>query len=503
MADYQLFIDGEYCDAADGRTFETIDPSTGESLGTVAEAGRADAVRAIEAARAAMDDGRWSFKRGSERGQILKAVAAGIKANAKELADLESRDSGATVGKAKGADVGGAMAWFKQMGEFAAALDEPEALPQTLNPGPSYNYVQRDPVGVCTAIIPWNFPLQMAAWKISMALAAGNTIVLKPAPETPTTAVKLAGIMAEAGVPDGVVNIIPGPGPGTGEELITNPLVDKVSFTGSTEVGKQIMQMAAGTVKKCTLELGGKGPQIVLDDADLDLAVDGVLYGIFFHSGQVCIAGSRLLLSESMHDAFMDRLLARVGDIAVGPASDPSSTMGPVISEKQLDTIMGYIDIGRKEGATLRAGGVRLTRDGLDRGFFIAPTIFDDVTPDMTIAREEIFGPVLSVLTYTDEDDAVRIANDSRYGLAAAVWGSPGKAVRIANRLQAGTVWVNDHHLLNAKYPFGGYKQSGNGREHGMLGLLEYTEAKHVHVAVDQSRDSHRWFDMTVPRSAS
>jgi aldehyde dehydrogenase (NAD+) len=500
MSDYQLFIDGEFCEAADGRTFETIDPSTGESLGTVAEAGREDAARAIDAARAAMDDGRWSFKRGSERGAILKAVAAGIKANAAELAELESRDSGATVAKAKGADVGGAMAWFKQMGEYAALLDEPEALPQTLNPGPSYNYLQRDPVGVCTAIIPWNFPLQMAAWKISMALAAGNTIVLKPAPETPTTAVRLAAIMKEAGVPDGVVHVIPGPGPGTGEELITNAKVDKVSFTGSTEVGKQIMQMAANTVKKCTLELGGKGPQVVLDDADLELAVDGILYGIFFHSGQVCIAGSRLLVSEALHDELVERLLARVGDISVGPAVDPASTMGPVISQKQLDTIMGYIDIGKKEGATLRAGGVQLTGDGLDKGFFVAPTIFTDVTPDMTIAREEIFGPVLSVLRYDDDDDAVRLANDSDYGLAAAVWGSPGHAMKIADRIQAGTVWVNDHHLLNAKYPFGGYKQSGNGREHGMLGLLEYTEAKHVHVAIDQSRASHRWFDMTVPR---
>jgi aldehyde dehydrogenase (NAD+) len=500
MTDFPLFIDGTYCEAADGATFETLDPSTGESLGTVARAGREDAARAIDAARTAFDDHRWSGKRASERAGILRAVAAGIKEHAKELADLESRDSGATIAKAKGADVGGAMFWFKTMADLAEQLDEPEALPQTVAPGPSYNYLKRDPIGVCTAIIPWNFPLQMAAWKISMALAAGNTLVLKPAEETPTTAVKLAGIMAEAGVPDGVISIIPGPGPGTGEELVSNAKVDKVSFTGSTEVGKQVMAMAASTVKTTTLELGGKSAQVVLDDCDLDLAVDGVLYGIFFHAGQVCTAGSRLLVSEGFHDAFMERLLERVGRIAVGPATDPASTMGPVISQKQLDTVLGYIDIGKKEGATLRAGGVRLTRDGLDQGFFVAPTIFDDVTPDMTIAQEEIFGPVLSVIRYTDVEDAIRIANGTVFGLAASVWGSPGKAQRVADRLQAGTVWVNDYHLLNPKYPFGGYKQSGIGREHGMLGLLEYTEPKHVHMAIDQSRDTHRWFDMTVPR---
>jgi aldehyde dehydrogenase (NAD+) len=501
MSDYQLFIDGAFVEAASGATFESINPSTGEAVGTVAQAGADDAATAIEAARRAFDDRRWSGKRASERADILRAAAAGIKASAKELADLEGRDSGATVSKAKGADVGGAQFWFRTMADFAEQLDENEQLPLTMAPGPSTNMVHRDPIGVCTAIIPWNFPLQMAAWKTSMALAAGNTIVLKPAPETPTTAVKLAEILHEAGVPDGVINVIPGPGPGTGEELISNRLVDKVSFTGSTEVGKQVMRAAASTVKNLTLELGGKSAQIVLDDANLDLAVDGVLYGIFFHSGQVCTAGSRLLVSEAMHDTFMDRLLDRVGAITVGPAADPSSTMGPLISQKQLDTVMGYIELGQKEGATMRSGGVRLTRGGLDAGFFVAPTIFDDVTPDMSIAQEEIFGPVLSVLTYTDTDDAVRIANDTRYGLAGAVWGSPGKAMKVAERMEAGTVWVNDYHLLNPKYPFGGYKESGIGREHGLLGLLEYTEAKHIHTAIDQDRGSKKWFDMTVPQA--
>jgi aldehyde dehydrogenase (NAD+) len=501
MADFQLFIDGAFCDAESGETFDTIDPSTGESLGTVAKADRADAARAVAAARVAFDDGRWSAKRASERAGVLKAVAKGVKDRAGELAEWETRDTGATVVKAKAADVGGAMFWFRTMAEFAPLLDEPEALPQTMAPGPSYNYLQRDPVGVCSAIIPWNFPLQMAAWKISMALAAGNTIVLKPAPQTPVTATLLAEILRDAGVPDGVVNIVPGPGPGAGEELVSNAGVDRVSFTGSTEVGKQVMRMAAGTVKTTTLELGGKSAQVLLDDADLELAIDGILYGIFFHAGQVCTAGSRLLVGDALHDEVVERLVARAADIRVGRAGDRGVTMGPLISARQLETVLGYIDVGAKEGATLATGGERLTADGLDAGFFVAPTIFSDVTPDMRIAREEIFGPVLSVLRYSDTDDAVRIANDTSYGLAGAVWGSPSKAQRVASRLQAGTVWVNDYHLLNPKYPFGGYKQSGVGREHGLLGLLEYTEAKHVHVAIDQSRASKRWFDMTVPQA--
>jgi aldehyde dehydrogenase (NAD+) len=499
VSDFQLFIAGELCESESGDTFESIDPSTGEAIGTVARATAADAARAIDAAREAFDDHRWSGQRGSARSKVLAAIAKGIKERAPELAELESRDSGATITKAKGADVGGAGFWFRTMGEYAARLDEPEPLPQTIAPGPSYNYLVRDPVGVCTAIIPWNFPLQMAAWKISMALAAGNSIVLKSAEETPCSATVLAQIIKEAGVPDGVVNIITGPGPGTGEELVTNPKVDKVAFTGSTEVGKRIMQMASNTVKKTTLELGGKSAQIVLDDADLDLAVDGAIYALFFHSGQVCTAGSRLLLPEALHDEFVERLVARVGDIRVGVASDKASTMGPVVSQKQLDTVLHYIELGQKEGATLAAGGERLTSDGLDQGFFIAPTVFTDVTPDMTIAQEEIFGPVLSVLRYTDEDDAVRIANGSIYGLAAAVWGSPTRAMKVAGRVQAGTVWINDYHLLNPHYPFGGYKQSGSGREHGWLGLLEYTEPKHVHVGMDPRRATKKWFNMTVP----
>ena len=498
MADFKLFIDGKFCDAASGETFESVDPATGEAIGTVAKAGAEDAARAIDAARAAFDDHRWSGRRASDRAKVLAAIAKGIKERAPELAELESRDSGATLPKAK-ADVGGSGFWFRVMGDYAVKLDEPEPLPQTIAPGPSYNYLRRDPVGVCTAIIPWNFPLQMAAWKLSMALAAGNSVVLKPAEETPCSATVLAEIIRDAGVPEGVCNIIQGPGPVTGEELITNPKVDKVAFTGSTEVGRHIMKLAANTVKKTTLELGGKSPQIVLDDADMELAVDGAIYGAFFHQGQVCTAGSRLLVPDSIHDEFVERLLARVADMRVGLPREKGTTTGPVVSAKQLDTVMGYIEIGQKEGATLAAGGQRVTDNGLDSGFFVAPTVFTDVTPDMTIAQEEIFGPVMTVLRYSDEEEAVRSANGTIYGLAAGIWGSSARAMKLADRLQAGTVWINEYHLLNPRYPFGGYKQSGIGREHGYLGLLEYTEAKHVHVGVDTRRESKRWFDGTIP----
>ena len=499
-SDFQLFVDGAFCEAADGSTFETLDPSSGERVGTVARAGPEDAARTVAAARAAFDDGRWSARRGTDRARVLAAVARGLKDRAGELAALETRDAGSTVAKAKAVDVGNSVLWFKTMAELAPRLDEPEPLPPSTLPIPSANLLRHEPLGVVAAITPWNFPLQMAAWKISAALAAGDTIVVKPALETPCTAVRLAEILAEAGVPDGVVNILPGPGPGTGEALVSDPRVDKVSFTGSTEVGRQVMALAAGTLKKVTLELGGKNAQVVLDDADLDLAVDGVAYGAFFHTGQQCTAGSRLLVPDTLHDAFVERLLERLAAIRVGPAGDKATTMGPLVSQQQLDTVLGYVELGSKEGATLLTGGQRLTDAGLDAGYFMAPTVFDDVTADMAIAQEEIFGPVLAVLRYGDDDEAVRLANGTPYGLAAGVWGSPARAVRVAERLRAGTVWVNEYNLLNPRYPFGGYKQSGVGREHGWQGLLEYTETKHVHLTADASRGSKRWFDMTVPR---
>lgn len=500
MSDFKLFIDGKFLEARSGETTVSSDPSTGEAVGVASVAGPDDAAAAVDAAAAAFADGRWSGKKGTERAAVLRAVAKGIRDRGAELAELESRDSGATITKSKGADVGGASFWFRTMADYAERLDEPDALPQTMTPGPSYNYVRHEPVGVASAIIPWNFPLQMAAWKVSTALAAGCSMVLKPAIETPASASILASILQEAGVPDGVVNILAGPGPGTGEELVTNKKVAKVSFTGSTAVGRRIMALAAPDIKNVTLELGGKSAQVVLPDADLDLAVDGALYSVFFHAGQACTAGTRLLLPDEIHDEFMDRLMARVAGIRVGMALDPTSNMGPLINKKQFDTVMGYIQKGKDEGARLVTGGERLMDDGMDAGYFIGPTIFGEVTPEMTIAREEIFGPVLAVLRYDDVADAVRIANDSDYGLAGAVWGSPGKAMKVAHQLQAGTVWVNDYHLINPQYPFGGHKQSGIGREHGWEGVLAYTEAKHVHVAIDAKRAAHPWFDMTIPR---
>ena len=493
----QLVIDGELTDAASGETFESIDPSTGEPFAQVAKAGAEDVKRATAAARKAFDEGPWPRMRGRDRAKALLAVADGIKKHAPDLAELESRDSGGTIRKAQNADIGMAISTFRFYAELASREDDEE--PLVPRSPMSYNYLRREPIGVCAAIAPWNAPLQMASWKIAPAIAAGNTVILKPASFTPLTSIEVGKICVEAGIPEGVVNVLPGPGAAAGEELVASPLVDKVAFTGSTEIGMRIMQIASGTVKKVTLELGGKSPSIVLDDVDLDYAVDGALWGIFFHQGQICSAGTRLFLQRGIYDDFFAALVKRAEELKVGPALDPGSDQGPLVAKTQLETVERYVEIGREEGAEVAAGGERATVPGHQGGFYYRPTILAGVNNSMRVAQEEIFGPVLAVIPFEDEDEAVRLANESIYGLAGAVWSkNVPRALQIAERLRTGTVWINDYHMINPRYPFGGYKESGIGREHGTLGYNEYREAKHIHVDLAGGRDRHPWWNTVL-----
>jgi aldehyde dehydrogenase (NAD+) len=409
-------------------------------------------------------------------------------------------DSGSTIRKAKEDIYLSArnMNYFSKL----AALDLMEPIQELSKPGFSQNFIVREPIGVVAAIIPWNFPLKMAIWKIGPALAAGNTIVLKPSELTPVTAMELAKIVHEVGFPKGVVNIIPGFGEDVGEELAKNPMVDKVSFTGSTAVGKRVMANASATLKKCTLECGGKSANIVLEDADLELAVDGAMYAIFYHSGQCCEAGTRLFLPERLHDEFLQRMIDKTRKLKMGDPKNPETDIGPLISKKQQERVLSYIVIGKSEGAKLAFGGNIPPDPALAKGFFVEPTLFVQVRNSMRIAQEEIFGPVLSIIKYKTIDEAIAMANDSIYGLGAGVWSrDKEKAMDVAKRLRAGTVWINEWHLISEKAPFGGYKQSGVGREFGIDGLKEYTETKHLHVDEVGSREKKFWYDTVVPKT--
>lgn len=494
MMKYQMFIDGKFVDAASGKTRQTVNPATEEIIAEVPQGDKEDARSAIEAARKAFDAGVWSNKPPRERAQCLQKVVDLLSERSDMLAELECRDAGATIRKTTLQDIPYSIEHFRALVDMGEKVPRYEPLPWIDFPTVSWNFVHREPIGVCAGIIPWNFPLLMAVWKTAPALIMGNSIVLKPASMTPLTALELAKIMAECDIPPGVFNLVTGPGGALGEELCTNPMVDKVALTGSTETGRQVMRLASDTVKKVSLELGGKSPTIILEDADLDVAVDGALFGTFFHAGQVCESGTRCFVPASIYDEFMARLRDRVTNIQVGDPMETETTMGPVVSKTQLQTVMRYIDIGKKEGATCTVGGDRPPH--LDKGYFVEPTIFENVTNDMTIAREEIFGPVLSVIKYKSVAEAVSMANDSIYGLGGAIFTRDiPYAIELAKRLRTGTVWINDYHLLNAMAPFGGYKQSGVGRELGPHGLLEFTQTKHIHVDLGLDRSKKFWFD--------
>ena len=474
----RLFIGGEWQDAASGETFETINPATAEPLTTVASAQEADVDRAVRAAREAFESDEWQKLDARRRGRLLNAVADRLEARADELARLETMDNGKPVREARMIDIKESIDCFRYYAGWADKIAG-DVIPV---PGPYLNYTRREPVGVCGAIIPWNYPLQMAAWKVAPAIACGNTVVLKPAEQTPLTALELARAAAEAGLPAGVLNVVTGFGESAGAALVRHPDVDKIAFTGSTAVGKVIQKSAADTLKKVSLELGGKSPNIVLDDADVDAAVRGASMAIFYNTGQACTAGSRLLVHESIRDEFLEKLQKRAAGYVPGDPLDPRTRLGPLVSQEQLDRVMGYIEKGRQEGAELLMGGDRVEVGGR-RGYFLNPTIFGGVEPKMTIACEEIFGPVLAVQTFGDLEEAIQLGNATEYGLAAAVWTKDVRTAHYAaHKLRAGTVWINTYHNLDTASPFGGYKQSGYGRELGRYALDLYTQVKSIWV---------------------
>jgi aldehyde dehydrogenase (NAD+) len=478
VADQQMFIGGKWVNAQSGKTFETIDPATGEVICRVAEGDKADVDLAVKAARAALETGPWGRMNPSGRGRLLNKLADAVEAHADELAALESLDNGKPIADSLAADLPLTIQCYRYYAGWADKI-----FGQTLPiDGPFFCYTRHEPVGVVGQIIPWNFPLLMQAWKWGPALACGNAVVLKPAEQTPLTALRVAQLAQEVGFPDGVINVVPGYGPTAGAALSGHMDVDKIAFTGETTTGKIVMTAAAqSNLKRVSLELGGKSPNIVFADADLDAAVEGAYFGLFFNQGQCCVAGSRLFVQESAYDEFVHKIVAKAKGRKVGDPFSADTEQGPQVSREQFDRVMGYIEHGKRDGARLLVGGARVG----DRGYFVQPTVFTDVTDEMTIAREEIFGPVMSILTFKDADEVLARGNRTVYGLAAAVWTRDvQKALRLSNGLKAGTVWVNCYDVFDAGAPFGGFKMSGIGRELGQYALQLYTEVKTVTMAL-------------------
>ena len=479
---HRMLIDGRFVLAASGKTFPVYNPATGEVVAQVPEAETEDVDRAVIAARRAFDEGPWTRKMSnSERGQLLWKLADLLQENLEEFAEIESLDNGKPLSVARVADVPLAVDMFRYMAGWATKITGSTLSFST--PGLFHSYTMREPIGVVGQIIPWNFPLLMAAWKLAPALAAGCTVVLKVAEQTPMSGLRLAELFDQAGFPPGVVNILTGFGEGAGAPLAAHPLVDKIAFTGSTEVGRLIVKASAGNLKKVSLELGGKSPAIVFPDADLDRAIAGTASAIFFNQGQCCCAGSRLFVHESIYDKVLQGVSDIAGGINMGPGLDPQTAMGPLVSEEQFDKVTGYIDSGVKEGARVAAGG---KRHG-DRGYFVQPTVLTNTNPSMKVVREEIFGPVVCAESFSDADldRMAREANDTVYGLAASVWTRDlSTAHKMARRIRSGTVWINCHNVFDASLPFGGYKQSGWGREMGEEVLHNYTEVKAVTAAL-------------------
>ena len=471
----KLLIGGKWVPSKSGKTFETINPATEKVLALVAEADQADVDEAVKAARKAFEEGSWPAMSPHQRTRVLLKIAELVDLHADELAELETLDNGKPLTQSRSIDIAAAAGMFRYFAGWPTKIyGETNPSEQSM-----LNYTLREPMGVCGLITPWNFPLMMAVQKMAPALACGNTVILKPAEQTPLTALRLGELIQEAGVPDGVVNVLTGFGPGAGSAISEHLGIDKVSFTGSTEVGKLILAASTGNLKRVSLELGGKSPNIIFPDADLKVAVPNAMNGVFFNSGQVCVAGTRIFVQRDMYDDFLDQFSKATERMTLGDPMDPKTRLGPVVSKEQFDRVKGYLDVGRKEGARVMVGGE--VREG--KGYFVQPTLFADVNNSMRIAREEIFGPVAAAIPFKDENDVVIQGNDTTYGLAAAVWTKDiSRAHKVARALKAGTVWVNCYGITDTGMPFGGYKQSGFGRENGKYALDLFTQIKSVFV---------------------